>query len=609
MIFESLQATEADRRLWSSRRRTLAEHHRFEYVIEADRLFRITGYGRRLVVPTLKRYDLLRASHCFPDAAGHRGADALYNYLARRYYWTGMHSDCRQFVWHCEVCRGSDMRSLPQVHAQPGAEPPHPFHTIHIDHKELKQSGMTNYKYLLVVVCALTRFSLAIPTETTSAEETCRALQEHVFNLFSYPVKVISDNARGFDSELMDEFAKFAGFRAIKVLANNPQSNGAAEQTVSRVSTLLARHCRKLAEWHKSVPMVCHALNCSVHSGTFMSPFFAVFGRHPIGIPELEEPSLNSQSTSGSEFVTSLSQRMHGAWAEVRRVSRELKLEHIERNEKYRQRWASRAAPLNLHGISVGDRVLVRHGDHQNASRLRKHGEPALRSFRVVRLIPESNALEIDPRRTGMRPVVSLRHCIKAPQSWWIFDDSSPGSGHSSGPTTVAASRGEVGQQLSDDLDAPMRKGRIYEVDRVAEAKKVGNVWWYRLFWLNYPTSTWERSSTLRDAGTEVQAEMLDARERYKYATSASRARESASAVDVPDAIPEESLVEEQSEVIDEGDGLISSRTRQARRRRSSAMFMLDTELPSLAHRHVWYDEWFKHSDAAICCGSDLDDL
>ena len=66
---------------------------------------------------------------------------------------------------------------------------------------------------------------------------------------------------------------------------------------------------------------------------------------------------------------------MHAAWAEARRVSRELKIEHIEKNEQYRRRWASRAAPLNVNGISVGDRVLVRHGDHQNAARLRKHGE------------------------------------------------------------------------------------------------------------------------------------------------------------------------------------------------------------------------------------------
>ena len=35
-----------------------------------------------------------------------------------------------------------------------------------------------------------------------------------------------------------------------------------------------------------------------------------------------------------------------------------MKLEHIEKNEQYRQRWASRASPLNLNGISVGDRVL-----------------------------------------------------------------------------------------------------------------------------------------------------------------------------------------------------------------------------------------------------------
>ena len=134
----------------------------------------------------------------------------------------GCSSSCRAVVAHCEVCQAADTRRLPHVHSESTREPPHPFHTIHIDHKELPVSGSTSYKYLLVVVCALTRFCIAIPTETTGAEETCRALQTHVFNLFSYPVRLISDNARGFDSNLMDEFSKFAGFRATKVLANNP---------------------------------------------------------------------------------------------------------------------------------------------------------------------------------------------------------------------------------------------------------------------------------------------------------------------------------------------------------------------------------------------------
>ena len=49
----------------------------------------------------------------------------------------------------------------------------------------------------------------------------------------------------------------------------------------------------------------------------------------------------------------------------------------------------------------------------------------------------------------------------------------------------------------------------------MAEAKKVKSVWWYRIYWLHYAVPTWERSSTLRDAGSEVQAEMIMARERF----------------------------------------------------------------------------------------------
>ena len=102
----------------------------------------------------------------------------------------------------------------------------------------------------------------------------------------------------------------YAGFRMIHILPNNPMSNGLAEATVKRVAALLVRHCQELSEWHKMVPMISHALNCTVHSGTLQSPFFALFGRKPICIPELEDTQLRRTDVDGEEFVTSLAGRL-----------------------------------------------------------------------------------------------------------------------------------------------------------------------------------------------------------------------------------------------------------------------------------------------------------
>ena len=119
---------------------------------------------------------------------------------------------------------------LPNVRSEPKVEPPHPFHTIHIDHKRLVPSGDSGFEYLLIVVCALTRWIIAIPVVSSTSDEVYRALYRHVFQAFSFPVQIIADNA--FRASALGGFARYAGFRIIHILPNNPMSNGLAEATV-----------------------------------------------------------------------------------------------------------------------------------------------------------------------------------------------------------------------------------------------------------------------------------------------------------------------------------------------------------------------------------------
>eukprot|EP00965_Chrysotila_dentata_P156598 5174433-Pleurochrysis_carterae.AAC.1 len=66
-------------------------------------------------------------------------------------------------------------------------------------------------------------------------------------------------------------------------------------------------------------------------------------------------------------------------------------------------------------GIQVGDRVLLRHGSLEYAALLKKHGFSPPRSFRVLEIIPEYNALRVDTRGTGIQPVVKVTACKRAP--------------------------------------------------------------------------------------------------------------------------------------------------------------------------------------------------
>eukprot|EP00965_Chrysotila_dentata_P175373 5788482-Pleurochrysis_carterae.AAC.1 len=76
---------------------------------------------------------------------------------------------------------------------------------------------------------------------------------------------------------------------------------------------------------------------------------------------------------------------------------------------------------------------------------LKKHGYPSLRAFRVVEIFPEYNALCVDTRGTGIQPVVKVTSCKRAPEDWWLFDDSSLASGTFAAPATTVAMARDLG--------------------------------------------------------------------------------------------------------------------------------------------------------------------
>eukprot|EP00965_Chrysotila_dentata_P196953 6177909-Pleurochrysis_carterae.AAC.4 len=205
-------------------------------------------------------------------------------------------------------------------------DPPFPFHTISIDHKTVTAPRSKGYQYILVVVDMLTAFVTAIPTKTMSAEETLTALMQQVFAKYSFPSAIkSSDNEIAFRNELIAYFSKFAGFRNAYVLPYNAQANDMAEQSVGRIARLTVEHTQQFSNWSATLPMVTFALNCIDPLSKGTSPFSALYGRHSISLPELENPHLLEVTETGHEFVDSLAFKSRQAWSAIRDISKSIR--------------------------------------------------------------------------------------------------------------------------------------------------------------------------------------------------------------------------------------------------------------------------------------------
>ena len=122
----------------------------------------------------------------------HRGGDPLFESVSEYYWWPEINRDCHDYANACTLCGGVRSRSLAKAPIVPIATPSRPFSVVHVDHKgPLPRSG--EYTNILVVVCALTRFTLYIPVPNVTAMETQKALMTHVFSIFGFPLVMISD--------------------------------------------------------------------------------------------------------------------------------------------------------------------------------------------------------------------------------------------------------------------------------------------------------------------------------------------------------------------------------------------------------------------------------
>ena len=500
-------------------------HAHAKYSIGLDeRLYCNTSQGPRLFVPVQQRYALLRAYHVLPEppSSGHRDASRLLDVLTKHYYWDNISRDCDLFVSACEPCNARRLFGGVKTRYHSRDDPPFPFHTLCIDYKHAPRiSPSGGYRYILVVVCALTRFTLYIPAKTLTAHETLELLASHVFSIFSRPHVIVCDNGSEFHNEGMELMSNYVGLRCVHVLPYSAFANGQAEQGVARISRLLHKHTRYYKEWDKALPQLQNALNSVRHTVTGISPFEAVFGRVPTSIAELEDPLLAPAETSGDMFVDSLRSRLYAAWLAVRNASRTIRDNAVKRANLHRVDVQSKV------DITPGSWVMLKHGSDQQMHQLRKHGYATSRKYRVKALKGHKVLLEV-PEGESILEEVHIDRVRPIPAAWWISDDGSTLSGRFEPiAPTIAAANGnplEVGGKLPDDYQddgsdfyvaAAILAARPV-VQKKGTQRRTGRVKWeYLVHYEGYRDPDWQTESTLADASADIQQGMTRARTQY----------------------------------------------------------------------------------------------
>ena len=166
--------------------------------------------------------------------------------------------------------------------------------------------------------------------------------------------KIISDQGRNFESELIGHLCQLAGVQKLRTSPYHPQTNGQCERFNGTLLNMLGTLTpEQKKDWKSYVPALVHAYNCTRNTATGFSPYFLLFGREP-RLPVDVEFGLQRGGQKGSpgesNYISQLKKRLQFAYRKAKCMAQKQQARH---RGLYNLR--CRGATL-----SVGDLVLVK---------------------------------------------------------------------------------------------------------------------------------------------------------------------------------------------------------------------------------------------------------
>jgi transposase InsO family protein len=333
----------------------------------------------QLVVPTEFQHTVFHERH--GGACGvHYSGRKIYLALKKQYYWPNMRADCERWVRSCPICAFTREPRLNIPPLQPiVAEAP--FDLVCMD---ILQLGLTlkGHKYLFVCVDQFSKFVIAEPLQTKTAEEVATALLNRLILVHGAPRRLHSDKGKEFVNTVVERLVALLGTEQTTTAGYNPRANGAAERVNRELVRMLRRSCVVPQEWDDRVPFTVFAYNTTPHESTGESPYFIIHGRDA-NFPSAVDPGLVPRMYADAHgFKEMIAVNANEVAAKVR--------ENLEKARALYKKYYDAHKKVFTEKYHVGQRVMV-YDPKVDSSPTRKLHWQYYGPFRVIE-IEGSNA-------------------------------------------------------------------------------------------------------------------------------------------------------------------------------------------------------------------------
>jgi len=323
-------------------------------------VFRHSG-GSKYCVPR----DILRqVLECY-HTHGHPGAPKLLSLVKRRHHFSvtdkELLDECVFICQHCQICQ-----AVKQRHGKaPGSldffpVPEDIFSSLCMDFLELEPCKGTDgkeYNYVLVIVCRLSGYILAIPCQKAglTAISLAQLFLEKCVCFMGLPNEIVSDQDHLISSKFFSTLCGLVGIEQHFAIIYRPKGNGRAEAAVKAVVNILRLALTEhKSTWLQALPWALFQQNSLPGIVLPHSPHKIVFGREP---PELGDiPSSRPQriSVSCEEW-----------FAQIDKFRKDVQSRVIKTHDRVRQNFLK---DFRVPIFEPGDKVWVRNSANRTDS-------------------------------------------------------------------------------------------------------------------------------------------------------------------------------------------------------------------------------------------------
>jgi len=180
-----------------------------------------------LVVPRSLQREAVGMCHDIPSS-GHQGIARTKARVKERFFWFRRSKEVARYVQRCLECssnKSGNKGRHPRVMNHAGA----PLEKVHMDFLGPLPKTKEGNEFVLVLVDNFTKWVECYPLASQTAEVTARTVVNEFFSRFGYPLEIITDQGRNFESSLFKEMCRILHCRKFRTTAFRPSANGQAE--------------------------------------------------------------------------------------------------------------------------------------------------------------------------------------------------------------------------------------------------------------------------------------------------------------------------------------------------------------------------------------------